>query len=231
MNFLEGNVGELMEVWNRVDKTDPAYTKKVTQRGGFTAIDAMYQTKKATEIFGMYGKGWGLSKTGFNFSMLEATGMVIHEAVFFYVKDDKRYEFPIHNAIKPMMGAKGDEDWPKKVETNTISKALSRLGFCADVFMGDFDDQDYIQDRINEEAIEKAEDKDMERVRQAQEYNEWLESHKRILSSSPSLHELKTIFAMVYRKCVKRNDDAGQKSAALVYEKRKLELEEKENAA
>jgi len=224
-------VGELMEVWNRVDKTDPAYTKKVTQRGGFTAIDAMYQTKKATEIFGMYGKGWGLSKTGFNFSMLEATGMVIHEAVFFYVKDDKRYEFPIHNAIKPMMGAKGDEDWPKKVETNTISKALSRLGFCADVFMGDFDDQDYIQDRINEEAIEKAEDKDMERVRQAQEYNEWLESHKRILSSSPSLHELKTIFAMVYRKCVKRNDDAGQKSAALVYEKRKLELEEKENAA
>lgn len=224
-------MGELMEVWNRVDKTDPAYTKKVTQRGGFTAIDAMYQTKKATEIFGMYGKGWGLSKTGFNFSMLEATGMVIHEAVFFYVKDDKRYEFPIHNAIKPMMGAKGDEDWPKKVETNTISKALSRLGFCADVFMGDFDDQDYIQDRINEEAIEKAEDKDMERVRQAQEYNEWLESHKRILSSSPSLHELKTIFAMVYRKCVKRNDDAGQKSAALVYEKRKLELEEKENAA
>jgi len=224
-------MNDLMGVWNRVDKTDPTYTKKVTQRGGFTAIDAMYQAKKATEIFGMYGKGWGLSQTAFNFSMLEATGMVIHEAVFFYVNDDKRYEFPIHNAIKPMMGAKSDEDWPKKVETNTISKALSRLGFCADVFMGDFDDQDYIQDRINEEAIEKAEDKDLERVRQAQEYNEWLENHKSILSTSTSSHELKTIYAMVYKKCKKRNDEAGQKSVALVYNKRKLELEEKENAA
>ena len=37
----------------------------------------------------------------------------------------------------------------KKLETNTISKALSRLGFGADVFLGKFDDSRYIQE-LNE---------------------------------------------------------------------------------
>jgi len=224
-------MSDLMSVWDRVDKTDPAYTKKVEQRGGFTAIDAMYQTKKATEIFGMYGKGWGLSKTGFNFSMLEATGMVIHEAVFFYMQDDKRYEFPIHNAIKPLMGARSDEDWPKKVETNTISKALSRLGFCADVFMGDFDDQDYIQDRANEEAMAKAEDKDAETLKQAQEYDKWFSDHMALIESSASSNELKSLFTIMVKRCKKKGDDKAIIKITNAKDKRKLELEEKENAA
>lgn len=220
-----------MKVWNRVDKTDPAYTKKVTQRGGFTAIDAMYQTKKATEVFGMYGKGWGLSKTNFNLDMLEATGMIIHEAVFFYVEDEKRYEFPIHNAIKPMMGAKSDEDWPKKVETNTISKALSRLGFCADVFMGDFDDQNYVQERANEVAMDKAEDKDAEAIKQAQEYKLWFDSHIALIEGSVATNELYHLYKIMVRKATKMNDKNGLIKIAKAKDKRKLELEEKENAA
>lgn len=224
-------MSELMNLWDRVDKTDPAYTKKVTQRGGFTAIDAMYQTKKATEIFGMYGKGWGLSKTSFNLDMLEATGMVIHEAVFFYVQDDKRYEFPIHNAIKPMMGSKQDEDWPKKVETNTISKALSRLGFCADVFMGDFDNQDYIEERLNEEAMIKAEDKDAEALKQAQEYEKWFSDHMALVSSSVSLNELKRLNVILVKGCTKKGDKEKLIKIEKAKDKRKLELEEKENAA
>jgi len=224
-------MSEFMEIWNLVDKTDPAYTKRVNQRGGFTAIDAMYQTKKATEIFGMYGKGWGLSKTSFNFSMMESTGMVIHEATFFYTKDDKRYEFPIHNAIKPIMGSKVDEDWPKKVETNTISKALSRLGFCADVFMGDFDDQDYIQERINEEAMEKAEDKDAEALKQAQEYDKWFSDHIALIRNAVSLNELKGLYIIMHKRCKKHGDHVGEIEITKAKDKRKLELEEKDNAA
>lgn len=224
-------MSELMKIWDLVDKTDPAYTKRVTQRGGFTAIDAMYQTKKATEIFGMYGKGWGLSETSFNFSMMEETGMVIHEATFFYTQDDRRYEFPIHNAIKPMIGTKGDEDWPKKVETNTISKALSRLGFCADVFMGDFDDQDYIQERINEEAMEKAEDKDAEALKQAQEYDKWFGDHIALIRNAMSLNELKGLYIIMHKRCKKHGDHAGEIEITKAKDKRKLELEEKDNAA
>jgi len=223
-------MSELMKVWDRVDKTDPAYTKRVTQRGGFTAIDAMYQTKKATEIFGMYGKGWGLSQTKFNLEILEATGMIVHEAVFFYVQDDKRYEFPIHNAIKPMMGAKSDEDWPKKVETNTISKALSRLGFCADVFMGDFDDQDYVQDRANEEAMAKAQDKDSEALKQAQEYDKWFSDHMTFVQTAVSMNELIKVFNLMVRRCKSKADDKSIIKVTRARDKRKLELEEKENA-
>ena len=218
-----------MKIWSQVDKTDPRYTKKVAARGGYTSIDAMYQAKKATEVFGMYGAGWGLSKTSFNLELLEATGMIIHEAVFFYTQDEKRYEFPIHNAVKPMNGAKQDEDWPKKVETNTISKALSRLGFCADVFMGDFDDQDYVENRANEEAMEKAVNKSEEKLKQAREYEEWLTKHLALLSTSTSMSELSGLFTLIVRKCQSVKDDNGTIKATKAKDIRKIELTEQDD--
>ena len=50
------------ELWDSVEKTDPKFTKKVNQRGGFTAIGAQYQMRKATESFGPYGIGWGVKE-------------------------------------------------------------------------------------------------------------------------------------------------------------------------
>ena len=49
-----------MELWDSVFETDPAYTKKVTTRGGFTAINAQYQLRSGTEKWGPYGIAWGL---------------------------------------------------------------------------------------------------------------------------------------------------------------------------
>lgn len=218
-----------MKVWRKVDKTDPKYTKKVTSRGGYTSIDAMYQTKKATEVFGMYGAGWGLSESSFNTDLLELTGMILHDAVFFYMQDDKRHDFPIHNAIKPMNGAKHDEDWPKKVETNTISKALSRLGFCADVFMGDFDNKDYVENRANEEAMEKAVNKSEEKLKQAREYDEWLTKHLSYLSTATSMSELSGLFSLIVRKCQSVKDDAGTIKATKAKDIRKAELTEQDD--
>ena len=40
-------------------ETDPSITKKVNQRGGFTAIDAYHQILNATKFFGPVGDGWG----------------------------------------------------------------------------------------------------------------------------------------------------------------------------
>ena len=153
-----------LQLWKSVEKTDLAHTKHVSQRGGYTAIDPQYQAKMATEKFGPYGLGWGLKSSSFDMSIFEATGMVIHKAIFFYLLDGAERTFPIHNAINPQMGTgdkkRNDEDWCKKVETNTISKALSRLGFNADVFMGLFDDREYVDQLATEQAIDKAEDKE-----------------------------------------------------------------------
>jgi hypothetical protein len=38
----------------------------------------------------------------------------------------------------------------KKIETDTLTKAISKLGFNADIFMGKFDDLRYIEE-MNEE--------------------------------------------------------------------------------
>lgn len=71
-------------------------------------------------------------------------------AEFFYPIDDQEVSFPIINddRFKP-----GDETF-KKLLTNTRSKALSWLGFSADVFLGKFDDTNYVRgltERIGKE--------------------------------------------------------------------------------
>ena len=161
-----------LELWSSVEKTNLDFVKKVNQRGGYTAICPQYQLKKATEKFGSYGKGFGLSESNFDMSIYEYDGVVIHKAVFFYVLDGERCDFPISNAIQAAKttqnGKYVDIDFAKKVETNTVSKALSKIGFNADVYLGLFEDDDYLFNLGNEQSIEKAANKDEERARQAE---------------------------------------------------------------
>lgn len=163
-----------MHIWDKVCKTDSEHTKKVNQRGGYTAIDATYQSMKATELFGSYGSGWGLNSINYDFTLFEQTKMVICHAVFFYKIDGITSSFPISNAISAMMGPKADEDFCKKLETNTLSKALSRIGFSADVFLGLFDDAEYIALLKTEESIAKAEDKDAEILARREETSSYV---------------------------------------------------------
>jgi hypothetical protein len=160
-----------LKLWQQVEKTDLAFVKKVNQRGGYTAISPQYQLKTATEKFGPYGSGFGLCKSDFDMSIYEFDGVVIHRAIFFYVLDGQRVEFPITNAIQAAKTTKNgkfvDVDFAKKVETNTVSKALSKIGFNADVYMGMFEDDQYLYELNNEQAIEKAADKDEEKANQA----------------------------------------------------------------
>ena len=48
-----------MDLWNRVCKTDPSHTKKVTFGRAITAIDPYRQIEAATREFGPAGQGWG----------------------------------------------------------------------------------------------------------------------------------------------------------------------------
>jgi hypothetical protein len=183
-----------MAIWDSVCKTDSEYTKKVNQRGGYTAIDATYQQMKATELFGSYGFGWGLREISYDFTLFEATKMVLCHAVFFYKLNGTEASFPISNAISAMLGAaKPDEDFCKKLETNTISKALSRLGFSADVFLGLFDDQEYIAQLKTEEAIAKAEDKDAEIAAKRAETSDYVLRHIETIKTAKSQNEVKGI--------------------------------------
>ena len=162
-----------LNLWNTVSQTDTAFTKNVNQRGGYTSITPMYQAKCATEAFGMYGKGWGLESSELDYTIFEKSGMVINKAVFFYVVDGEKTSFPISNAILAVTGSRADPDWAKKLETNTVSKALSKLGFNADIFMGMFDDPNYVEFIKFEESINNAEDKSKEIIKKTNELKQW----------------------------------------------------------
>jgi len=131
-----------MELWNSVEITDPKYTKKVNQRGGFTAIGAQYQLMRATETFGPMGAGWGVKTE--HIQKWEDVGLAVYEATLWYVIGDKEHYIPIHSAIKYHSNGRVDDDFYKKVATDALTKGLSKLGFNADVFMGKFDDNKYV---------------------------------------------------------------------------------------
>tara|TARA_R110002051_G_scaffold191398_1_gene260134 strand:+ start:236 stop:877 length:642 start_codon:yes stop_codon:yes gene_type:complete len=133
-----------LELWEAVSVTDPKHTKKVNQRGGFTAIAAQSQVKRATEVFGIMGHGWGVEDE--KFTTVEGTSMVIYNAKLWYTFNDKTGSIPIHSSIKYGSNGRYDDDFAKKVATDALTKGLSKLGFNADVFMGLFDDNKYVAD-------------------------------------------------------------------------------------
>ena len=146
---------ENMKLWKSVETTDPKFTKKVNQRGGFTAIGAQYQLRTATETFGPFGNGWGV--VGERIEKWEDVGLAVYQATLWYLTYEdfdadgtvSRNEIPIHSSIKYQSNGRVDDDFMKKVATDALTKGLSKIGFNADVFMGMFDDNKYVNKLTN----------------------------------------------------------------------------------
>lgn len=126
-----------MKLWDAVSVTDPDTTRKVNQRGGFTAICAQAQLKAATKLWGPYGDAWGLAELQWEYIK---TGDTIFEvaltAEFYYPGGS----FPMSNDMAYKVG----NEIRKKLITDMRSKCLSTLGFNSDVFEGRFDDNRYV---------------------------------------------------------------------------------------
>ena len=134
-----------LTLWNAVEKTDPSYTKKANVRGNnITSIAPQYQIKQATEQFGVYGDTWGFNSIDFDYSLVDKFNLVVLKGIFKHPNG----LFPITASISLYMDRKKtmiDQDFAKKLETDALTKALSKLGFNADIFMGKFDDVKYVQ--------------------------------------------------------------------------------------
>lgn len=220
----KNNTAQHLALWNAVSKTDPTHTKQVNQRGGYTAIDPTYQTMQATKQFGPYGTGWGLRNIEYDYGLLDRSlPMVLIHAEFFYPGG----AFEISNAISPTMGKSGapDTDFAKKIETNTISKALSRLGFNADVFMGQFEDHQYIEHRAQEAALEKAEDRTKEKLTQQQAYEEEMARLLKQIAGAVSLSMLKGLYTSALRNASFKQDQKMIVKLERAKDQRKTELE------
>lgn len=143
-----------MKLWNAVCTTDPKHTKNANVRGHkITSIAPQYQIMQATEQMGPYGGRWGFERIEFDYTLVGVNGLVILLGIFYY-PDGK---FPITASISAWRDnamTKPDIDFAKKVETDALTKALSKLGFAADVFMGSYDDVKYMN-QLREDFSDK----------------------------------------------------------------------------
>jgi hypothetical protein len=130
-----------LKLWEQVEKTPKELIEKVDAGDGkqLNTVASINRIKKATELFGVYGKNWGLKdikhseKRIFNTLILGEL-----EAIFFYTHNDVKIEFEISNST-PIVSQedkklKVNYTYRKALETDTITKALSRLGFNADIY-------------------------------------------------------------------------------------------------
>jgi len=147
-----------MELWNQVCTTNPADTKPFRGKGGFkgTAIAAQSQRKRATELWGSFGCKWGIRNEQFSIMKLSEDPhdtIMAYSAELFYPNG----AFGIHSDIDLWIYVKTGKYWQKttdiqkKVRTDAFTKGLSELGFNADVFLGLFDENKYVQSLKNAE--------------------------------------------------------------------------------
>lgn len=129
-----------MDLWDRVAETNPANTKKVSQRGGFTSICAQSQIMESTRAFGPIGIGWGYI----------AAAPVFHDnlvwvSVVLWHGDRSNTFGPITGGAEwKDKNGRLDSDAAKKATTDAVTKLLSQIGFNADVFLGLYDDNKYV---------------------------------------------------------------------------------------
>ena len=143
-----------LKLWKSVEKTDPKHTKEVKFGRKFTAIDPQYQIMNATEQFGPMGYGWGPQNEDYRIELIGEDYFLFYTAILTFLYNNETGQLPISASLiinpNTKSGRKPDEDCYKKVQTDAITKGLSRLGFNSDVFMGKFDDNKYVQSLKNE---------------------------------------------------------------------------------
>ena len=141
---------ENLELWNKVEKTNPKYTKNAKLSGrDITAISPQYQIMQVTEQFGVYGEKWGFKNIILSYDLVEKCNLVVFKGTFFFPNG----EFEIINSCKLYMDRNltmVDDNFAKKIETDALTKAISKLGFNADIFMGKFDDVRYVEEMKKE---------------------------------------------------------------------------------
>lgn len=152
-------MSENTKLWDLLGRTDPAHTQKFTRGGGFkgTAIKPMFSYRRMTEEFGPCGKGWGVGEPTFhvvpgaeNETLVYCTASVWYrhedaECRVFGVGGDKVIN-------KFSSGLKSDDEAFKKAFTDAVTNALKLIGVGADVHMGMFDDNKYVNTMRDEFA-------------------------------------------------------------------------------
>lgn len=238
-----------LRIWNQVEKTDTRFTKRAKVGGQeITSLNGTAMVMKATEVFGPVGIGWGWKILEERFDKgaeifagegekRVCIGQELNHTIkieLWYMLDGQRGSIEQYGCTpylyKSRYGTTTDGEAPKKSLTDSIKKALSMLGFSADVFLGLFDDTEYFHQRQEESAIEAAEDKVEAEAAHKRERLEWLESAVTTMGKAVTMHELKSLHTSYIRIATARNEAPFIKRLARAFEERKEQLETNKDA-
>lgn len=151
-------------LWDELGRTDPSATKSFKRAGGFsgTAIKPMWAFKRMTEQFGPAGLGWGMNEPTFQVVQGVNQEVLVYCTVSLWYSEVDDVQNSVHT---PVFGVGGDkvvthikaneqynrpERWEnddeafKKAYTDAITNALKLIGVGADVHLGLFDDNKYV---------------------------------------------------------------------------------------
>ncbi len=141
---------ENMKHWDALKATDPKYTKKVEFGRKFTSINSQWQLQRMTEQFGPIGQGWGYSVDHAVERISDDYVLAVADVSIWWRAADKVAQYGPVRGMSPIVektknGLHFDDDAGKKAMTDALTKGLSHLGLSADVFLGLFDDNKYVQ--------------------------------------------------------------------------------------
>ena len=145
------------EIWDKLRRVPPEHLKAFTRGGGFrgTAIKPMWTFHKMTEQFGPCGTGWGVEEPKFTIQPAGNEILVYCVATVWYDQDRKAME-PYRKVIGVggdkiltvnSSGPRTDDEAFKKAFTDAVTNALKMIGAGADIHMGLWDGNKYVDDK------------------------------------------------------------------------------------
>ncbi|HAK9055085.1 TPA: hypothetical protein H2869_003064 [Salmonella enterica] len=218
-----------LALWKNVFKTDERFTKAFTQNGGGTSINGTYIAMKATREFGPFGIGWGVevleerfdkgapivrrtqTPNGDSWELISnGSGGYLEElhhtmkVKVWFILNGVRGESEAYGCTPYLYGTKNgpmsDGEAPKKSWTDAVKKALSPLGFSADIFMGLYDNPEYRQQNKAEFAIKNASENAEDAARLRKELDDKLTKVADTLAAGVTQNEVNKVFSPIARE-------------------------------
>ncbi|HGC8049543.1 TPA: transcription termination factor, partial [Yersinia enterocolitica] len=236
------DVQDNMNLWRSVQRTDERFTKAFSNNGGGTSINGTYMVMQATKLLGPQGINWRVEILEERFdngapimrSVKGADGNYIKEVIpngsggylteinhvikirLIYTLRGERGEIPAYGCTPYIYNTKNgltcDSEVTKKSLTDATKKALSQLGFSADVFLGLFDDLGYRTDNAAEFAIKNASEKAGDSVRLRKELDEKLTKVGNTITSAVTTNEVNKVYSTIAREVDVHRKDAEAKA-------------------
>ncbi|HAG1050662.1 TPA: hypothetical protein G8Q34_001918 [Salmonella enterica] len=241
INEMQAGESDNLELWKDVFKTDERFTTAFSVNGGGTSINGTYMTMIATREFGPKGIGWGVDILEERFDngapitrtvkgtdgnntwelIPDGVGGVLtekHHVIkirLWYIRNSVRGEEISFGCTPYIYGSKYgpicDGEATKKSLTDATKKALSALGFCADIFMGLYDNPEYRQKNKAEFALKNASENAEDAARVRQELDDKLTRVANTIASAVSENEINKVYSSIAREAEVHRKDAEAK--------------------